>query len=75
MTTVSKSVLKSKMLALFRQIESSGEELIVTDNQKPVLKITPLKKQKLSQIFEKYRGKMKYSEALDKPSSEEWPQI
>jgi hypothetical protein len=31
MKTISKSKLKAKMLEIFRQIESSGNEMIVTD--------------------------------------------
>lgn len=72
MVTVSKSVLKSKMLAIFREIESSGEELLVTDNNRPVLKVVPLKNKKLTDLFASYRGKMTYREALDKPTQSEW---
>ena len=74
MVTVSKSVLKSKMLAIFREIESTGEELLVTDNNKPVLKVVPLKNKKLKDLFEPYRGKMTYREALDTPTQSEWPE-
>ncbi len=38
---VAKSELKPKMLKFFRQIEKTGEELIVTDHGKPVLRIVP----------------------------------
>ncbi|MFN3309498.1 MAG: hypothetical protein ACK44E_09855 [Anaerolineales bacterium] len=31
------------MLEIFRQLEASNEELIVTDRGKPVLKIIPLR--------------------------------
>ncbi len=74
MVTVSKSVLKSKMLAIFREIESTGEELLVTDNNKPVLKVVPLKNKKLKDLFAPYRGKMIYREPLDKPTQSEWPE-
>jgi antitoxin (DNA-binding transcriptional repressor) of toxin-antitoxin stability system len=40
--TVSKSRFKAKALALFREIERTGEELIITDKGKPVLRVTPL---------------------------------
>lgn len=43
MTIVTKTKLKAQMLAIFREIEASGEELIVTDHGKPVLKVTPLR--------------------------------
>lgn len=38
MVTVSKSTLKGKMLEYFRQVEETGEELVVTDNGRPVVK-------------------------------------
>ena len=42
MRTVSKSALKAKMLEYLREVERTGEELIITDNQRPVLKIVPI---------------------------------
>ncbi len=41
--TISKSILKANMLEIFSQLEISGEELIITDGGKPVLKIVPIK--------------------------------
>lgn len=41
MRTVSKSQLKAKALEYFREVERTGEELILTDRGKPVLKIVP----------------------------------
>jgi antitoxin (DNA-binding transcriptional repressor) of toxin-antitoxin stability system len=38
---VSKSEFKARALELFRQIESSGNALIVTDHGKPVLEVRP----------------------------------
>lgn len=38
---VSKSEFKSKALEYFRQIEASGESLIVTDHGKPTLEVRP----------------------------------
>ena len=40
MQSISKSKLKSKLLELLRYVESEGEELIVTDRGKPVIKIS-----------------------------------
>jgi len=39
--SVSKSAFKAKALELFREVERSGRELIITDHGKPVLKIVP----------------------------------
>jgi antitoxin (DNA-binding transcriptional repressor) of toxin-antitoxin stability system len=38
---VSKSEFKAKALEYFRQIEASGESLIVTDHGKPALEVRP----------------------------------
>ncbi len=42
--SVSKTELKAKMLEYFRRVEQTGEEIIVTNNRVPVLKVSPLKK-------------------------------
>lgn len=38
---VSKSEFKAKALEFFRQVESSGESVVVTDHGKPALEIRP----------------------------------
>ena len=43
MAEVSKSTLKGKMLEYFRRVEETGEELIVTDNGRPVVKVVPIR--------------------------------
>ena len=56
--TISKDELKARMLEIFREVEESGQELIVTDNGKPVLKITPIKeKATVEEVFGKYFGR------------------
>jgi len=72
---VAKGILKSKMLEYFRDVEKSGEELIVTDNGKPVLKVVPYKKKSLpDDIFADLRGKMKVNGDINEPviNFKEW---
>lgn len=38
---VSKSRFKARALEYFREVERTGEELIITDRGKPVLKLVP----------------------------------
>lgn len=38
---VSKSKFKPKSLEYFRKVEETGQELIITDHGKPVLKVVP----------------------------------
>jgi antitoxin (DNA-binding transcriptional repressor) of toxin-antitoxin stability system len=73
MKTISKSKLKANMLQIFRELESSGEELIVTDYNRPVLKITPLReKQTVEEIFSRYWGQVRYLEDINTPTIDEW---
>jgi antitoxin (DNA-binding transcriptional repressor) of toxin-antitoxin stability system len=76
MITVSKGVLKAKMLEYFRNIEATGEELIVTSNKRPVLKIIPINQGKsIDILFEKYKNKLKYNKPLDEPETDEWGEL
>ena len=73
---ISKSKLKAKMLEIFRQLEVSGNELIVTDHDKPVLKIIPLKqKAVVNAIFGDLQGQVTYLEDIDTPSLQEWEEV
>jgi antitoxin (DNA-binding transcriptional repressor) of toxin-antitoxin stability system len=73
MLTVSKSKLKTHMLQLFRQIEQSGEEMIVTDNNRPVLRILPFQpRRKVEDVFAPYRGKVVFLEDTNAPTTDEW---
>jgi antitoxin (DNA-binding transcriptional repressor) of toxin-antitoxin stability system len=70
---VSKSKLKANMLQIFREIEASGETIIVTDHNKPVLKIVPIQeKRSVEEVFASWRGKAIIYEDLDLPTIEEW---
>lgn len=74
--TISKSKLKAKMLAVFRRIEAEGEELIVTDRGKPVLRITPIRrKETVSELFAQWQGQVDYHEDPDTPTMSEWIEL
>lgn len=71
--TISKSKLKAKMLEVFRDIEASGNELIVTDHNKPVLRIVPIKeKSTVDDLFGSMKGKVIYLEDINSPTVDEW---
>jgi antitoxin (DNA-binding transcriptional repressor) of toxin-antitoxin stability system len=73
MKTVTKSVLKAKMLEYFREIEKTGEELIVTDHHRPVLRVIPIKpKNSAADVFAEFQGKVVYKEDIRTPTSSEW---
>jgi len=71
--TVSKSKLKSRMLELFRELEESGGEMVVTDRGRPVLRITPItEKLSVEDAFADLRGKLVFHEDPDAPTTQEW---
>jgi len=74
--TISKSKLKAKMLEIFRQLESSGNELIVTDHDKPVLKIIPIKQKATAvEVFGDLQGRVAYLEDINTPTLLEWEEV
>ena len=74
--TISKSKLKAKMLEIFRNLEASGEELIVTDHGKPVLKILPIRdKSTVEELFGEFQGQVSYYEDIDTPTLPEWDEV
>lgn len=73
MKVVSKSTLKAKMLEYLREVEASGEELIVTSNGQPVLKVMPYRqKLTIDEAFADVRGKIRYHGDLLEPTTAEW---
>ncbi|HEY6177517.1 MAG TPA: type II toxin-antitoxin system prevent-host-death family antitoxin [Kofleriaceae bacterium] len=75
MSTVSKSLLKGKMLEYFRQVEETGEELVVTDNGRPVVKVVPIQTHSsAAELFGDVRGRVVYHEDILAPTTDEWPE-
>ena len=71
--SISKSKLKAKMLEVFRQLEASGEELIVTHDGKLVLKIVPIKQEAtVAELFGDLQGRITYLEDINQPTLTEW---
>ena len=76
MITVSKSELKAKMLEYFRRVEQTGEEIIVTNNRVPILKVSPLtKKKKPQEVFSEFQGKVRYYDDILSDTSNEWKEL
>jgi len=73
MKTISKSKLKAHMLKVFREIEQTGEELIVTDHNNAVLKIQPITTKKgVKEVFGDVQRKVEYFEDITTPTENEW---
>jgi prevent-host-death family protein len=74
MDVVSKSALKAKMLEYLRRVEETGVDLIVTDNDEPVLRIVPIRRRiPAATLFADVQGRVKYHEDPLAPMTDEWP--
>ncbi len=69
---VSKSQFKPHSLEYFRKIEQTGDELVITDHGRPVLKIVPY----VTDPDECFRGLrntvLKYDNPLEPVGTEDW---
>lgn len=76
MISISKSKLKAHMLRIFREIEESGEELIITDRGRPVLTIKPIKKKRnVRDVFADLQGRATFLEDPTVPTTDEWDSV
>jgi len=73
MKMISKSALKARMLEYFRRVEETGEELVVTDHNRPVLRISPIRDRTPSaETFSDVRSRVVYHGDVLAPTTEEW---
>ena len=64
------------MLEVFRELEATGGELIVTERGRPVLKIVPIRpKLSVQQIFGDVQGQVVYFEDINTPTIDEWSEV
>lgn len=76
MKTINKNELQENLLELLRLVEVEGEEILVTDDDQTVVKISQYKKAlKTEDLFKTMRGKVKYFEDLTTPTTAEWTEI
>jgi prevent-host-death family protein len=74
MVIVSKSALKARMLEYFREVERTGEELVVTSDGVPVLKVVPFTETRsVDNAFADVRGALMWTGDIDAPTDAEWP--
>jgi antitoxin (DNA-binding transcriptional repressor) of toxin-antitoxin stability system len=69
---VSKSEFKSKALEFFRQIEASGESLIVTDHGKPALEVRPYRSVARNPLDILRGSVVRYDNPTDPVAEDEW---
>jgi antitoxin (DNA-binding transcriptional repressor) of toxin-antitoxin stability system len=76
MKTIDKNELKANLLEFLQLVELQGEEILITDGNKIVAKISQYKSPpSTEELFKNMRGKVQYLEDLTTPTTEEWPEI
>ena len=69
---VSKSQLKAKALEYFRQIETTGESLIVTDHGQPTIEIKPFHLKKTNPLALLQGTALRFDDPFAPINEEDW---
>lgn len=70
---VSKSRFKPRALEFFRKVEKTGEELLITDKGRPVIRVIPYRERPPEEARETLRGSVRrYERPLDPVADWEW---
>ncbi len=70
--SVSKSKFKPRSLEFFREIESTGETLIITDRGRPVLKIMPFSEDSCERMNRLRNTIIRYDNFDEPVAAEDW---
>jgi prevent-host-death family protein len=69
--TVSKSEFKPRALAYLREVEVSGDALVITDRGRPVVRIEPYRPAR--ETLERLRGcVVRYEEPTEPVAADDW---
>ena len=72
---VSKSLFKAKALEFFRQVETSGESLVITDNGIPKLEVRPYQPNDFNPLALLKNSLLKYDAPTDPIGEENWESL
>lgn len=72
---VSKSQFKAKALEYFRQVEASGESVIVTDHGKPALEVRPYRSVQRNPLDVLRGSIVRYDNPMDPVAVNEWEAV
>ena len=75
MEHISKSSFKARALEYFREVESTGKELIITDHGKPVLKIVPYSQDPAATLRSLRGSVVRYTDPLEPVGLEDWESL
>ncbi len=71
--TISKTKLKTHMLRIFRELEENGDDLIVTDRDRPILRVVQFQEKRgVDELFAAWRGHSTLIGDPDEPTIDEW---
>ena len=71
-TTVSKSRFKARALELFRQVERTGQPIIITDRGMPVLKVMPYREDPEAAVRLLRESVVKYDAPTNPVGEDDW---
>ncbi len=71
-TVVSKSKLKPKILEYLRAVETTHQEIIVTDRGRPVLKIVPYTEEEADLLARLRNTVVRYEDPTEPIGLEDW---
>lgn len=70
--TISKSKFKPRALEFFREVERTGQPLVITDRGRPVLRIVPFE-QDSAALLSAFRGMIRrYDDPLQPVGVDDW---
>lgn len=70
--SISKSQFKPRSLEFFRRVEQTGEDLVITDHGKPVLKISPYQEDPETCLRGLRGTVLRYDRPLEPVAADEW---
>ena len=69
---MSKSQFKAKALEMFREVESTGESVIVTDHGSPTIEIRPYRKMERAPLEVLKGSVVEYANPTDPVGEDDW---
>ncbi len=72
---VSKSQFKAKALEMFREVESTGESVIVTDHGSPTIEVRPYRKMERGPLEVLKGSVIEYSNPTNPVGEDDWESV
>ena len=75
-TSIPKSALDGKALEYIQRVADTGQEIVITDNGRPVVKVTAIPaRTSADELFADVRGRVVYHDDIFAPTTDEWPGV